>query len=142
MSPETDRKVGINIMNKTPFNKTKESKIFYIHWWSDSNITIWFKKKQNKTKQKHLFCFLFLIDKIFCSTNWCHLNRHIVVDSHISSDLIKVNDTEVTSVNNSYTPRTLRASCNQSELTILKICKSSTRALFLDNCTPNTLRER
>ena len=38
----------------------------------------------------------------------------------------------------SYTSRTLRACCSQSELTILKIRESSVRALFLYNCTPNT----
>ena len=42
----------------------------------------------------------------------------------------------------SYTPRTLRACCSQSELTILKIHERSARALFLYNCTPNTLRAR
>ena len=41
---------------------------------------------------------------------------------------------------NSHTPHTLRACCSQSKLTILKICESSVRALFLYSCTPNTLR--
>ena len=36
----------------------------------------------------------------------------------------------------SYSPRTLRACCSQSEMTILKIRESSARALFLYNCTP------
>ena len=40
----------------------------------------------------------------------------------------------------SYTPRTLRACFNQSKFRILKIRKSSARALFLYNCTPNILR--
>ena len=44
--------------------------------------------------------------------------------------------------NNSYTPRTLRACCSQSKFRILKIRESSARALFLYNCTPNTLRAR
>ena len=37
----------------------------------------------------------------------------------------------------SYTTRTRRACCSQSKFRILKICKSSARALFLYNCTPN-----
>ena len=43
----------------------------------------------------------------------------------------------------SYTPRTLRADCSQSEFGP-KIRKCSARALFLYNSTPNTLcaRER
>ena len=39
-----------------------------------------------------------------------------------------------------YTPRTLRVCCSQSKFRILKICKSSARALFLYNCTPNISR--
>ena len=38
-----------------------------------------------------------------------------------------------------YTLRVL-ACCSQSELTIFEIRESSARALFLYNCTPNTLR--
>ena len=53
----------------------------------------------------------------------------------IPSKLQQINGT-------SYTPRTLRACCSQSGLTILKIRKSSVRALFLYNCTTNTLRVR
>ena len=40
----------------------------------------------------------------------------------------------------SYTPRTLRTYCSQSESTILKIHESSARALFLYNCTANSFR--
>ena len=36
----------------------------------------------------------------------------------------------------------LRSCCSQSESTILKILESSAPALFLYNCTPNTLRVR
>ena len=39
-----------------------------------------------------------------------------------------------------YTPRTLRACCSLSEFRILKIRESRARALFLYNCTWNTLR--
>ena len=42
----------------------------------------------------------------------------------------------------SYILRTLRACCSQSELRILKIHESNTRALFLYNCTLNTLHAR
>ena len=41
---------------------------------------------------------------------------------------------------NSYTLHAQSACCSQSELTILKIRESSAHALFLYNCTPNTLR--
>ena len=40
----------------------------------------------------------------------------------------------------SYTPHTPHACCSQSKFRILKIRKSSTRALFLYNCTPNISR--
>ena len=39
----------------------------------------------------------------------------------------------------SYTPRTLRACCSQSEFRILKIRESSARALFLCNCNTGDL---
>ena len=42
----------------------------------------------------------------------------------------------------SFTPCTIGASCSQSELRILKIRKSSVRALFLYNRTSNILRAR
>ena len=37
--------------------------------------------------------------------------------------------------------RTLRACCSQSKFRIHKIRESSTRALFLYNCTPNISRK-
>ena len=42
----------------------------------------------------------------------------------------------------SYTPRTLRTCCSQSELKIFKIHERNVRALLLYNFTPNTLRTR
>ena len=45
-------------------------------------------------------------------------------------------------IKHSYTPRTLRTCCSQSELMILKIHESSVRASLLYNCTPNTLQAR
>ena len=42
----------------------------------------------------------------------------------------------------SYTLRTVRAWCSQSEFRIIKIRETSARALFLYNCTANILRSR
>ena len=43
-------------------------------------------------------------------------------------------------IDTSYTPRTLRACCSQTKFRILKIRESSARVLFLYNCTPNISR--
>ena len=74
-----------------------------------------------------------------CSDNGICLNILIFIhDVTIlwNAATMKVNAMLI--ITHSYTPRTLRPSCSQSELMILKICKSSAHALFLYNCTPNT----
>ena len=43
-------------------------------------------------------------------------------------------------IEDSHTPRTLRACCSQSKFRILKIRESSARALFFYNCTLNNSR--
>ena len=56
--------------------------------------------------------------------------------SQISSHYVYIQNKKA----DSYTPRTLRACCSQSNFRILKICESSAHALFLYNCTPNISR--
>ena len=120
----TNISLGFNISSKERLNK------------STSFVDVHnFKKAIKKKKKKKIFENVHKCKKAKVTFIPCLHKQKLS-----SNSLCYFNDDQGLVIDYSYNPCTLRTCCSQSELTILKICKSSACALFLYNCTPNTLR--
>ena len=80
-------------------------------------------------KQTYIFNYVFNSCLFLSNSKIAYCNKNITFYSYRWFHRL------ISFIEISYSSRTLRACCSQSELKILKICESRARALFLYNCT-------